>query len=235
MSKRGFIRALWGIHDEGHRITRRRFRIDKDITSILGNKNNEPFKVYVMGEENYEGLKSYGFDCVMVDKNPAPFDLVKHQYRHKLEIIKFAMEEEGYDELVYLDWDCFPQKKLPSEFWKELNKKEVFQANLQMYHRRKAYWRKGELRKVPNGGFIYLRDKTLPRKAIEWWEKLGSPDNDEPAWARLTDEMTDGWQGVDLYWEKFEPMFCNLHKSSPYSPEQLSSKDLCFLHRQGGR
>lgn len=233
--KRGFIRALWGIHDSGHRITNRRFRVDRNIQSILNNEYNEPFKVYVLGQDNYNGLIDLGFDCVLVDKEPFIFDLIKHQYRHKLELIKYAMEEDGYDEIVYLDWDCIPQKKLPNNFWDEMNKKEVFQANLMLYHRRKAHWRSEELRKVPNGGFIYLRDKSLPQKAIDWWEELGNQDNDEPSWARITDEMMGGWKGIELYWDKFEPMFCDLHKSSPYSDEQLSKKDLCFIHHQGGR
>ena len=233
--KRGFIRALWGIHSKLHRITRRRYRVDDNISTILKNKHNDPFKVYVMGEDNYQWLKNQGFDCVMVNENPAPFDLIRHQYRHKLEIIKYAMEEDGYDEMVYLDWDCFPQKQLAKNFWEELGKKESFQANLQIYHRRKAYWRKTELRKITNGGFIYLRDKTLPQKAIDWWEKLGMGDNDEPAWARLTDEMSGGWKGVDHYWELYEPMFCNLHRNSIYSAEKLASKDVCFIHYQGGK
>jgi hypothetical protein len=233
--KRGFIRALWGIHDKGHRITKRRFRVDKNIKAILNNKHNSPFKVFVMGEDNYEGLKELGFDCELVNSNPAPFDLIKHQYRHKLEIIKYAMEEKGYDELVYMDWDCIPQKPLPNDFWEQMNKKDKFQANLQMYHRRKAHWRKEELRKVPNGGFVYLRDKSYPQRAIELWEKIGKGDNDEPAWARLTDDLYGGWKGIDHYWEHFEAMFCNLHMSSPFSKEMLNAKNVCFVHYQGGR
>jgi hypothetical protein len=87
---------------------------------------------------------------------------------------------------------------------------------LQLYHRRKAFWRKTELRKVPNGGFIYIRDKLIPEKAIKLWEKLGMGDNDEPAWARLTDDMVGGWQGIEKYWDLFESPFCNLHKSSAF-------------------
>ena len=233
--KRGFIRALWGVHQRDHRITRRRFRVDKNVKFIVNSKFNAPFLTYIMGEENLVNMRSLGFNCKMIDKNPAPFDLIKHQYRNKLEIIKYAMEEDGYDEIVYMDWDCFPQKSLVRNFWEELGKKESFQANLQMYHRRKAHWRNKELRKVPNGGFLYIRDKSLPNRAIKFWEELGSGDNDEPAWAKLTDEMTGGWQGVEKYWELYEPMFCNLHRSSPYSEEELNSKDLCFIHYQGGK
>lgn len=233
--KRGFIRALWGIHDRSHRITQRRYRVDRNINEILKNGYTEPFKTFVMGSDNYETLSNMGLNCELVTKNPSLFDLVKHQYRNKLEIIKYAMEEDGYDELVYLDWDCVPTRELPKNFWQELGKKESFQANLQVYHRRKAHWREEELRKVPNGGFIYLRDKSYPDRAIKLWEELGKGDNDEPAWAKLTDELSGGWEGIAFYWDHFEPIFCNLHRSSPYSEELLLSKRECFRHYQGGR
>lgn len=233
MGKRGFIRAVWGTFDPSHRITRRRRQINKDVKRILNNSFNEDFRTYVFGEDNYKGLIKNGVkDVVLVDVNPTPFDAIKHQYRNKLEIIRYAMEEDGYDEMIYMDWDCVPQKKLPVNFWDEMGKKEIFQANLQIYHRRKCHWRKKELRKVPNGGFVYLRDKTLPAKAICYWEKLRG-DNDEPAWAKMTDDMVGGWQGPEKYWELFEPMFCDLHRSSPFKPEQLKQKNVCFIHYQG--
>jgi hypothetical protein len=232
--KRGFIRGLWGIFDKSHRITNRRYSIENDIKDILNNKFGELFKTYVFGKENYDGLRKMGVeDCDLFDEKPFMFDLIKHQYRHKMEIIKYAMENDGYDELVYLDWDCVPQKKINPDFWDELNKKASFQANLQLYHRKKCGWRAEDQRKVPNGGFIYLRDKTLPSLAIQYWEKLKMPDNDEPAWAKVTDEIVGGWKGAGKYWELFEPMCCNLRGSSPYPKELLLKKDVCFIHYQG--
>jgi hypothetical protein len=82
---------------------------------------------------------------------------------------------------------------------------------------------------------MYMRDMTLPAQAAEWWEKLNKQDNDEPSWARITDELVGGWQGIDVYWDNFEAMFCNLHKASPYDRERLDSKDLCWVHYQGGK
>jgi len=231
--KCGFIRAVWGVYDDSHRITRRRSRIDNDIDTILSCQYSEPFVTYVMGKDNFNRMMDRGVkNCVLLTDDPAPFDLVKHQYRHKMEIIRHAMEVDGYNELVYLDWDCVPQKPLPDNFWDELKKKDVFQATLQIYRRKKCHWRLEEQRKVPNGGFIYLRDKSLPAEAIRWWEKLGKPDNDEPAWARLTDEMMGGWD-IEEYWNRFEIMFCNLHRSSPYSKEKMKQKNVCFIHYQG--
>lgn len=231
--KRGIIRGLWGIYDRSHRITSRRYRMNNDMNLIRKNKYNEPFIVYVFGQENYEEAKKKGFNCILIDKEPFRFDLVKYQYRHKLEILKYAMEEDAYDEILYLDWDCIPQKRMPVNYWDILGQKEVFQACLQLYHRRKAFWRKTELRKVPNGGFLYIRDKLIPERAIQLWEKLGRGDNDEPAWAKLTDDMAGGWQGIDKYWELFEIPFCNLHKASAFPLDKIKKKDVCFIHYQG--
>jgi hypothetical protein len=232
MKKRAYIRALWGIYDKSTNIKKRRYRIDNDIKTIQNNPYQHDYIVYVFGDDNYNMLKEKNVKCVKVDSRPFLFDIDKHQFRHKLELIKVAMED--YDEIVYLDWDCIPKKEITDDVWKHLNKKEKIQATLQQYHRRKCPWRNEELRKVPNGGFIYLRDKTLPDLAIKKWEELGRQDNDEPSWAKITDELMGGWQGIDKYWDLFEPMCCNLHKSSPYSEEKLKSKNVLWIHYQGG-
>ena len=234
--KRGFIRVVYGIYDNTHRLTARRQKIDGDIKGILNNKFNEPFQVFVFGKDNYERMCSHGFDCVKVNDDPAPFDLIKHQYRHKMELIRYAMEEGGYDEVVYMDWDCVPQKKLPDNFWEECYKKDAIQACLQIYHRKKCWWRPVDQRKVGNGGFLYIRDKSLPSRAIRHWETIPQ-DNDEPGWAKLTDEMMGGWtdteKNMKMFWDRFETNFCQLHRASPYPSELLKTKNVCFIHYQG--
>jgi len=231
--KRGFIRGLWGIHENTHRVIARRFRTDNDIKRIMNCKFNEPFKTYVMGKDNYEGLKALGFDCLMISEEPQMFDLVKYQFRNKLEIIKYAMEKDDYDQIVYLDWDCVPVAPLPDDFWDVLERKGTFQACLQLYHRRKCHWRKGDMRKVPNGGFMYIADKNIPEKAIKLWEETGKNDSDEIAWAKMTDNLVGGWKGSEFYWNKFEPDFCNLHKASSHPDELINTKNICFIHYQG--
>ena len=231
--KRAFIRGVWGIYDNSHRLLARRSKIDGDMDRILKNKFNEPFITYVMGEDNYKRLTEKGLNCILVNKEPFMFDLVKHQYRHKMEMIKYAMEQDGYDEIVWLDWDCIPQKKLPDNFWDECYKKDTFQACHQIYFRKKCFFRKTDQRKVPNGGFLYIRDKSIPAKAIEIWETM-KQDNDEPAYAKLTDDMMGGWTdseyNLQLFWDRFETNFCNLHGGSVYPKEKLESKNVCFIH-----
>ena len=234
--KRAFIRGVWGIYDNSHRILSRRKKIDTDIERILNCKFNEPFVTYVMGDDNFKRMTDKGFNCVQTHKEPNPFDLIKHQYRHKLELIRYAMEKDKYDEIVYMDWDCVPQKNISTNFWAEMGKRGVLQACLQQYFRKKCFWRKTDLRKVPNGGFIYIRDNTIPSQVIQAWETM-KQDNDEPAWAKISDQLMGGWQDTETsmqkYWDMFEPMFCNLHRGSPFPVDKLKSKDVCFIHYLG--
>lgn len=227
------MRAFWGTDDKSHRILKRKYRVRNNIKRLLKNPFNKPFVTYVFGRDNYNELVKLGCDCILLSEEPFMFDLVKYQYRHKLEAIRWAFENEGVDELVHFDWDCYPCKKLPQDFWEVLGKKEAFQANLILYHRKKATWRKIDRRKIPNGGFVYIRNKQYPSDLIKVWETMISPSA-EPAMAKFTDNLMGGWQGVDKYWDLFEPDFCNLHHSSPFTKEQLKSKNHCFTHYQGG-
>jgi hypothetical protein len=232
--KRGFIRTLWGKHDNSHPFLARRERVDRNINDIVKSQWNFPFVTYVMGKDNFNFLKNLGFNCILISENPALFDPINHKYRNKLEAIKYAMEVDGYDEMVYLDWDCVLKKQLPSNFWEILGKKEKIQANLQIYRRKKVFWRPIDQRKVPNGGFIYLRDKSIPSQVIKIWEEGGKHDNDEMAWGEYIDGLTGGWKGIDQYWNLFEPSSCNLWVFSAFTREKLSEKeDPCFRHYQG--
>ncbi len=234
--KRGFIRGLWGRFDTTNRLTARRFSVADDIRMIKNNQFNEKFVTYVMGIENFKILEDLGIeDVVLIDKEPFRFDLTAYQYRNKIEVIAHAFQNDGYDELIYLDWDCVPQKKLSCDFWTDLGKRECFQANLQGYKKNKISWRKSENNIIPNGGFIYLRDRKISELAIKTWDDIGKPVNDEYVWAHITDNMVGGWKGRATYYTHFESMFSNLHKSSALPVELLNSKkDIYFIHYQGG-
>lgn len=235
--KRAFIRGLWGIYDKSHRLLNRRYSVDNDINNIINCKFNEPFIAYVVGRENYNTLISkdiekFGHTCKCIHEEPFMFDLIKFQYRHKMEIIKYAMEVDDYDEVVYLDWDCIPQKKLLPTFWEDMKKRADFQACLQIYRAVKCPWRKEAKRQVPNGGFMYFGDKKIPAIGIKFWEGH-QQDNDEPAWALMIDDWMGGWKGQEAYWNKYEAMYCNLHKNSAHPIEKVNTKDIYFMHYQG--
>jgi len=233
--KRGFIRGLWGINDKSHHIKERKYRVDNNIGAIIKNNYNETFVCYTYGKDSHEYMIKCGFNSILIDNEPFKWDLIENQYRHKLEILRYAMEEDKYDEIVLLDWDCFPLKRLPSNFWEELGKKGVMQANLMKYRRPKCYWRESKEAHhyLPNAGFLYIRDKSIPAKIIQAWEWVkNNKQSAEPAMAKVMDDMTDGWKGLEHYQTNFEPEFCKLARKSPYP--NSSKKDICFQHNAGG-
>jgi hypothetical protein len=235
--KRVFMRAMWGIHDDSHKITNRRFRVDRNLERLITNNYNEHFISYTFGKETHETLLKIGINSIMVSENPFEWDLIDFQYRHKLEVLKIAFDD-GYDEIVHLDWDCYPTKKMPSDFWETCNKKEVIQANLQKYKAGKCSWRekKQDWRYIPNGGFVYIRDKSLPERLIKIWENQKKHKRSaEPALGKLTDEIMDGWHGIEKYWDLFEPEACNLLRRSAYAGSRRVAKNSCFIHHAGGK
>jgi hypothetical protein len=230
--KRAFIRGLWGVYSNENNVIERRYKMDADVKQTLENKHSPPSVTYVFGEENYNHLKDLGVeDLKLVDKNPDRYDLSENQYRHKLDILKIALED--YDEILFIDWDCQAKKPLPNDFWEVMGKKEYCQANLQQYKRKKCFWRgKHDTRKLPNAGFLYIRDKTFPDEIIKCWE-ANKGNSAEPPLARAMDDRSGGWVGKEKYWELYEPEFCNLWKFSAFTNEQIKSKRCHFLHYQG--
>lgn len=249
MSK-SFIRGVWGdINLSGIRGG----KIRKDIDAIKANPycSITDFVVYVFGKENYDLLKSEGFVCKLISEESVVYDMKERLYRHKLDILKSAMED--FDEIVFLDWDCVPIKPLPHDFWGKLNNKAPFQANLFQYRTKKCLWRNADWRKVCNGGFLYLRDKKIADDFIDNYNNLSLlVDNimatrkitfddlrfrekalifdDEPSFSKWIDDYSDGWKGEEHYWDNFEPDFCNLKKKSVYQDYKLESKPCCFMH-----
>jgi len=233
--KRAFIRALWGItettYDEGWNTpSERRKRLGFDIDNILCNINTVPFVTYVFGNDNYTFLQSKGIKPVLINERPFVYDLQTQFWRHKLDILKAAMEE--YDEIVYLDWDCIPQKPMSELFWDSLSSKKEIQANLQMYTRRKCFWRQDNLRLVSNGGFLYIRDRTIPEKLIKTWEGMEDRSKfwDEVAISKYIDGINGKWCGLNYYLENFEPDVCKLKKKSAFDEEINNKKDVFFVH-----
>jgi len=232
--KRAFVRGLWGIYSQENFIIERRYKMDYDIRLTIANKFSPPSVTYVFGLENFKYLKGLGLEDVrMVSADPNPYDLTGEQFRHKLDIFKYAMED--FDEILFVDWDCVSKKKVPADTWERMGKKEFCQANLQQYRRRKCHWRGNQdSRKLPNAGFVYCREKDFPDEIIKCWERDPQPSS-EPPLARAMDERMGGWVGMEKYWDLYEPDFCNIHRFSPYSKELIDSKDICFYHAQGAK
>ena len=226
--KRGFIRTLWGIREDKWR-RRHRTNLDSHFRLLRHNKYEKSFTAYVFGEENYKQLEDMGFNCHLIDKRSIVWDMDLEQFRHKLEALKYGMQE--LDEMVFLDWDTQLIKPLPDNFWDVLSQKAPIQASLRMYHRRRIRWRKPDARKVPCAPFVYMRDKNIPDELIRIWEELGKPFQEETVLMRYIENLMGEWKGLDEYWKLYEPHFFNLeHKCRVFSEELYSTKSQCFAH-----
>jgi len=228
--KRGFVRALWGIHDNTQRHFKHRGKINNDIKLVAYNKYMPPYTTFVFGEDNHKQLLDSGFqNCILADKRPIVWDMNKEQFRHKLEVLKLG--SQLFDEMVYTDIDTMPVKPIPDNFWNVLAQKKSIQAILRMYHRKKCFWRHKDPRKVPCAAFIYIGDKAIPEELIATWEKMGRPWSEEVALMKYIDDISGGWKDEKYYWDNFEPVFFNLLCNTAYGhKEMVKAKDVCFEH-----
>ena len=222
--KRAFVRALWGDYKENlekedlefnidleQGQVKRRDRTDGFINAFLKDKKKvnhciDPLHIYIIGKNNLEYLKSKGFENLhLICDKPFKYDPIRRTWWQKLEVLKYAMED--FDEIVYLDWDTYLAREIPDNFWDSLGKKDIFQACLRKYACKKLCHREGNgaNKLVSQGGFIYMRDKSIPEQLFKYAAMPGNKWLDETAYARYTDSLTNGWQGTKKYFELFEP------------------------------
>jgi hypothetical protein len=239
MHKRGFVRVLWGDYSKNEgwiNPSNRRSKMDNEILEALDNPYNPFFNVYIYGLDNFLklqdlGLENKGCKLILLDNKPWLYDPQTQFWKHKLDILDYAMHEDKFDELIYLDWDCIPIKPIYKNLWEILHQKSSIQANLIMYRRKKCSWRNVDWRKTSNGGFLYIGNRQITKELLRVWDEM--PENmkfwDEICISKLTDEITNGWKDIDTYWNLFEPEVCNLKKKSA-SDELALKKDICFMH-----
>jgi len=215
----------WAVPSKHH--MSRRKKMESDIQKCLAMPFLEPFITYIFGEDNFKQLTDMKLDCRLIHKSPYVFE----EYRHKLECLKYAMEE--FDEVVFLDWDTKPSKQLPADFWEQLNKKSTIQSSLWSYKTPMINHRQGKENKhVPSGAFIYIRDKTIPEKLIKYWETRYPFYSEQPPMALLTDEMTGGWKGTQTYFDLFEPVAYHSVRS-PWRNNMaiMKAESVCFVNK----
>jgi len=232
--KRGFIRLMFGDCSKNY--------IRTDIDRSIKTEHTPEFVTYVFGDDNYKFAKEINVNPILISHNPVEKDLEKYLFWHKLEAYRYAMEEDGYDEIVFLDWDCLPTRPLPSDFWEVLGKKEKIQGCAYTLRRRMSVWRGGVRDGISgkngacqgiNAGFLYMRDKTVPSALLKIWESGVALNqiNDEAQISYYIDQMMGGWVGLEKWWDLFEPEWCNLEKKMSYPIEKLNTKNICFIHK----
>ena len=120
-----FIRAFWGDldYDNG--------KYRKEISNIAQNSSLNDY-VYVWGTQNYNFIKSLGFDVELVSKNSTEFgeDFLEDSntfFFHKLDAVKRGCN--GFGSVIFLDWDTRQIKPIDKVFFDLLNKQD---KNIQM-------------------------------------------------------------------------------------------------------
>lgn len=242
---RAIIRGLWGRDPEdeqsqefefakrfnfvSNNVTRRCRKVAKDILAAKKNPHTVIGPIYIFGEDNYKLVKDLGLDCQLIHNEPYKYNPTRQHWWHKIEIYKHAFED--FDEIVWLDWDTVATKEFPEDFWEVLGKKECFQACLWKFSKPIIKFRatRGANQRTPNGGFVYMNDKSLVDKLFR---HVKGHWTDECAYAKLVDEISGGWKGEQAYWDRFEPQWSTVRRSPYRDPakKEFKRKNRCFKH-----
>lgn len=178
------IRAFWGSLETYKHQIEKAPRYDEEII--------------VWGKENFEYLVNRGYKCIMVSEQPYDYTIaaahtfVDHSSLiHKLKAIDIAVEK--FNEIIFLDWDCYNIKNLDSSFYATVRQGNELQVPLYVYPKQAldrlvksdidieyfsffskladyleeyAYKLDDDFI-IPNTGFIYCSNKTITEKLLD--------------------------------------------------------------------
>ena len=177
-----FIRVLYGNIESGY------IKLKREVSNSLKNNDWAKNEVihYVMGEWNYEFLKSLGALHVrLVDKRPTIQPEGYTHFWNKTYMIYYAMEVDGLEEIVFVDFDNLHRQPVDDRFWELLrNKGGRFNGSLQIpsvgykkpicLEQRFGGFRIGgkhSFRKGLNTSFVYCTDKSWIKDYLDEYEK----------------------------------------------------------------
>jgi hypothetical protein len=226
------IRCLWGKPE--HQF------FEKDLNSyhsecyeakLIDDKHNLTNQMVIVWDE---------VNCELMEKLGYPYHYMgpslkfnrDFNFYHKLLAIERAMEL--YDEILFLDWDCFIQKPLDDRFYNMLRSRGDIQIPLYLYPAeilnqfqtinpksddtthyfnmffyqiiRNGKWKFDNGIVIPNAGFIYLRDKKFPKQLIEIQKTHGITTNIEEVCALL--HFNNYIDSAEQYMDTLEPLVC---------------------------
>jgi len=167
-----------------------------DFVRILwGNFNEikpEPLyneTVYVWGIENHKKLIGRGYRCVLMSDNDTFHNNENTKFLHKLIGLKEASSR--HEKFIFIDWDVELEKPLDDEFFKQFDDKEFLMptysypneymsltdklkddsaknwTNQQIIEMEKYGWREDDIIVLPNAGFIYCSNSSIPKRLLE--------------------------------------------------------------------
>lgn len=227
-----FVRCLWG--KENHKFFEKNLssyhnecRITKSVDDKFGLENQI---VIVWDEVNRKLMEELGYPYHYM--GPSMDFTYSFNFYHKIMALIKAMEM--FDEIIFLDWDCYIQKPLDENFYTLLKSggdiqmplyvypKETLDRfrtiipggnegqnyyNLLFYHTiRNGKWFFNEGILVPNAGFIYCRDKKFFKQLDTIQRTQGIISNIEEICAMIYFNKTI--DTMDEYLDKHEPKVC---------------------------
>ena len=211
-----FVRAIWGqgpssdapVASYGSAIA-----AAAHPSAYQRNKLRDQTVVYCWGEWNFQFISNIGWvptlashssiqnfagdDTPHSPTNGGRINYGISMWRHKLESMRLAMQT--WQEIVWLDWDVHIICRLPSEFWEHLRDGQPLRLAQKSYTRPQCNWRDGRdnQRISLHGAMIYCRDASLIDDAIRIMHTEYPNQSDEQSFAKLIDDRTDGWLGIN--------------------------------------
>jgi hypothetical protein len=222
-----FIRTLYGDIQTVY------LKLKKEVSESL--KDNEwaqnEIIHYAMGDWNYDFLKKHGAKhVVLVDHRPCIQPAGYTHFWNKTYMINYAMEVDGFEEIVFIDFDNTQKKPIDDRFWELLRaKKGRFNGSFQVpsvgykkpicLEKRWGGFRikgKHSLRKALNTSFVYCNDKSWMKEYLDEYERYyvirgntHNGANDEHILIYYLDRVFDVPHINDIITD-FEPDVCYL-------------------------
>jgi len=144
--------------------------------------------VYVWGLDNYNKLIDLGYKCILMSNENTIHDNENTKFLHKLIGLKEA--SLNHDKFIFMDWDVEIGRELDDDFFTEFDGKKFLMptysypieylsltdklldvgaknwTNQQIIEMEKYGWREEDIIVLPNAGFIYCADKSIPSRLL---------------------------------------------------------------------
>lgn len=227
------IRCLWGKEDHQFKEKDLKFYHDECYTAKSNDDN--------FGLDNQIVIVWDKINCDLMEKIGYPYYYmgdsghinIELNFMYKILALKKAMEL--YDEILFLDWDFYIQKRLDNNFYELLKKKgdvqipvyfypkelldlfkkmdqpdkEISNYYNSLYHQMIIHskWKFQEGIVIPNAGFIYCKDKQLFNNILDIQKKHNITTNIEEICLMI--HFNGMIFNLDEYIQKIEPIVCH--------------------------
>jgi len=240
-----FIRSFWGDLNNFNQ------RHKKEIIEVSKNKSLYEV-VFVWGTENYNFIKSLGFECVLLSNESTQYgsDYLydSNQYMiHKLVAIKEGIKL--YHEVIFLDWDCLQVKPIDNWFYEHIETKDLkIQMPLYIYPKNYSELVLNEWKDIPpkEKDYVIKQQEFLEKYHYDWNNSFVTPNagfiycssvdvidelidiNTTQKIGIASEEMSfveftkRRCSSLDEYIKRYEPIVCNAKLENHFNQRELN-------------